>query len=133
MSGLLLYTGNSRTSTNLWTSSKRWPSRAANGEPRVPTLTSIVPSFIHALSDSIPTHCETEEPRVGNSNSMTTSLSQRSRRDSPAPGATNVAIIGAGRGGTALMEILANDPLVQIVGVAELSPDAPGLGLAKQL
>lgn len=47
--------------------------------------------------------------------------------------ATHVAIIGAGRGGTALMEILANDPLVSIVGVAEINPQAPGLRLAKRL
>jgi two-component system sensor histidine kinase DegS len=44
-----------------------------------------------------------------------------------------VAIIGAGHGGTALMEIFANDPLVQIVGVAEVNPQAPGLTLAKRL
>lgn len=31
------------------------------------------------------------------------------------------------------MEIFASDPLVQIVGVAELDVDAPGLGLAKRL
>ena len=47
--------------------------------------------------------------------------------------ATHVAIIGAGRGGTALMEILANDPLVSIVGIAEINPQAPGLRLAKRL
>ena len=50
-----------------------------------------------------------------------------------APGATHVVIIGAGRGGTALMEIFANDPLVRIVGVADISPEAPGLGLARRL
>lgn len=50
-----------------------------------------------------------------------------------AAGATHVAIIGAGRGGTALMEIFATDPLVQIVGVAEIDPRAPGLSLAKRL
>lgn len=60
-------------------------------------------------------------------------LSQRGRRNTPNPVATSVAIIGAGRGGTALMEIFANDPLVQIVGVAESNPEAPGLDLAKQL
>jgi two-component system sensor histidine kinase DegS len=49
------------------------------------------------------------------------------------PAATHVAIIGAGRGGTALMEILATDPLVRIVGVAEINPRAPGLSLAKRL
>ncbi len=59
--------------------------------------------------------------------------SPRGRRNTPTPVATSVAIIGAGRGGTALMEIFANDPLVQIVGVAESNPDAPGLDLAKQL
>ena len=32
--------------------------------------------------------------------------------------ATHVAIIGAGKGGTALMEIFAQDPLVRIVGIA---------------
>ncbi len=46
--------------------------------------------------------------------------------------ATNVAIIGGGRGGTALMEIFANDPLVQIVGIAEVDPRAPGVSLAKR-
>lgn len=57
----------------------------------------------------------------------------RGRRNVKNTGATNVAIIGAGRGGTALMEIFADDPLVQIVGVAEVNPDAPGLSLAKGL
>ena len=51
----------------------------------------------------------------------------------PSTAATHVAIIGAGRGGTALMEILATDPLVRIVGVAEINPRAPGLSLAKRL
>ncbi|MEK7273562.1 MAG: Gfo/Idh/MocA family oxidoreductase, partial [Nitrospirota bacterium] len=55
------------------------------------------------------------------------------RRKSSKVGATNVAIIGAGRGGTALMEIFANDPLVQIVGIAEVNAQAPGVALAKQL
>jgi two-component system sensor histidine kinase DegS len=58
---------------------------------------------------------------------------QRIRRKAPSPGATNVAIIGAGRGGTALMEIFANDPLVQIIGVAEIDPQALGLSLARRL
>jgi len=60
-------------------------------------------------------------------------LPQRGKRNSSASAATSVAIIGAGRGGTALIEIFANDPLVQIVGVAEINPDAPGFELAKQL
>lgn len=47
--------------------------------------------------------------------------------------ATHVAIIGAGRGGTALLEIFASDPLVEIVGIAEVNPKAPGLTLARRL
>lgn len=47
--------------------------------------------------------------------------------------ATKVAIVGAGRGGTALMEIFAKDPLVQIVGVAEVNAKAKGLKLARRL
>lgn len=54
-------------------------------------------------------------------------------RKASSPDATHVAIVGAGRGGTALMEIFANDPLVQIVGVAEVNAKAPGLALAKRL
>jgi two-component system sensor histidine kinase DegS len=50
-----------------------------------------------------------------------------------APGATHVAIIGAGRGGTALMEIFTSDPLVEIVGIAEIDQQAPGLALARRL
>ena len=59
--------------------------------------------------------------------------STKVRSKSSKVGATNVAIIGAGRGGTALMEIFANDPLVQIVGIAEVNSQAPGVTLAKQL
>jgi two-component system sensor histidine kinase DegS len=54
-------------------------------------------------------------------------------RKSGHSGVTHVAIIGAGRGGTALMEIFANDPLVDIVAVAEINESAPGLSLAKRL
>ena len=44
-----------------------------------------------------------------------------------------MAIIGVGRGGTALLEIFAKDPLVQIVGVAEVNPRAAGIELARRL
>src|SRR5919108_1993096 len=47
--------------------------------------------------------------------------------------ATHVGIIGAGRGGTALMEIFARDPLVEVVGVAEINPKALGIKLARKL
>ncbi|HEY6639495.1 MAG TPA: Gfo/Idh/MocA family oxidoreductase, partial [Nitrospiraceae bacterium] len=61
--------------------------------------------------------------------------SQFSRRPlkNGAPSSTHVAIIGAGRGGTALMEIFATDPLVKIVCVAEIQANAPGILLAKRL
>ncbi|MFQ5991588.1 MAG: histidine kinase [Nitrospiraceae bacterium] len=50
-----------------------------------------------------------------------------------ATGPAHVAIIGAGRGGTALMEIFAEDPLVRIIGVAEIDPAAVGIKLARRL
>ena len=46
---------------------------------------------------------------------------------------SRVAIIGAGRGGTALMEIFAEDPLVNIVGIAEIRVKTKGVLLARQL
>jgi len=46
---------------------------------------------------------------------------------------TSVAIIGGGRGGTSLIEIFYNDPLVKIVGVADVDKNAPGVRLAKKL
>ncbi len=55
-----------------------------------------------------------------------------SRPSAVVPHVTNVAIIGAGAGGSALLTVLAPDPLVRIVGVAEISPKAPGLRLAKR-
>lgn len=44
-----------------------------------------------------------------------------------------LAIIGGGRGGRALVELLYSDPTVKIVGIADLNPRAPGLLLAKRL
>jgi two-component system, NarL family, sensor histidine kinase DegS len=55
---------------------------------------------------------------------------RRSRRQRPA--ASRVAIIGAGAGGSALLGILAREPLVRIVGVAEINPKAPGIKLARR-
>ncbi|MBI3802264.1 MAG: sigma 54-interacting transcriptional regulator [Nitrospirae bacterium] len=46
---------------------------------------------------------------------------------------TRVAVIGAGKGGTALIEILHKDPLVKVVGIADTNPDAPGMDLARRL
>jgi FlaA1/EpsC-like NDP-sugar epimerase len=43
-----------------------------------------------------------------------------------------VLIIGAGRGGSALLEMFLEDNLVKVVAIADTSPDAPGIQLAKQ-
>ena len=40
---------------------------------------------------------------------------------------TEVAIVGAGKGGTALLELLHQIPDVDIVGIADTDPHAPGL------
>src|SRR5574340_1148613 len=44
-----------------------------------------------------------------------------------------IAIIGAGRGGTALLHIFNKDPLVKIVKIADEDPMAPGIKLATEL
>lgn len=44
-----------------------------------------------------------------------------------------IAIIGAGRGGTALLEIFGHDPLVKILKIADENPKAPGIKLAREL
>ena len=44
-----------------------------------------------------------------------------------------VLIIGAGRGGSALLEMFIEDNLVNVIGIADTSPDAPGMQLAKRL
>ena len=45
---------------------------------------------------------------------------------------TRVVIIGGGKGGAALIEILHKDPLVEVVGIADIYPHAPGLDLARR-
>ncbi|MFM8552591.1 MAG: ATP-binding protein, partial [Nitrospiraceae bacterium] len=44
-----------------------------------------------------------------------------------------VAIVGAGRGGTALIELFTRCNGIEITGVADVNPDAPGLHLARRL
>ncbi|MBW8078802.1 MAG: diguanylate cyclase [Gallionella sp.] len=41
-----------------------------------------------------------------------------------------VLILGGGRGGSALLEMFLDDPLVEVIGIADPSPDAPGIRLA---
>jgi two-component system, NarL family, sensor histidine kinase DegS len=88
---------------------------------------------IPAFAASFFTSSRTDALFIGNSTHMAKPQAPRARQKAASAGATNVAIIGGGRGGTALMEIFANDPLVQIVGVAEVDPQAPGVHLAKRL
>jgi two-component system, NtrC family, sensor kinase len=46
---------------------------------------------------------------------------------------TKVAILGAGRGGHALVDLLHHIPSIEIVGIADLDPNAPGLQRAREL
>jgi transcriptional regulator with GAF, ATPase, and Fis domain len=46
---------------------------------------------------------------------------------------TRVILVGAGRGGRALVELFHKDPTVEIVGVADRDEGAPGLVLAREL
>ena len=46
---------------------------------------------------------------------------------------TKVAILGAGRGGTALLDLLHLIPSIEIVGISDRDPGAPGLERAKNL
>jgi signal transduction histidine kinase len=46
---------------------------------------------------------------------------------------TKVAILGAGRGGLALLDLLHHIPSVDIVGIADRNPNAPGLERAREL
>jgi transcriptional regulator with PAS, ATPase and Fis domain len=46
---------------------------------------------------------------------------------------TRIILIGAGRGGRALVELLRRDPSVEIVGIADKDEGAPGIVLAREL
>jgi len=46
---------------------------------------------------------------------------------------TKVAILGAGRGGHALLDLLYHIPSIEIVGIADHDPAAPGLQRAREL
>jgi PAS domain S-box-containing protein len=46
---------------------------------------------------------------------------------------TNILIIGAGRGGSLLIELLHKSEKVNIIGVVDINADAPGIKLAKEL
>ena len=46
---------------------------------------------------------------------------------------TKVAILGAGRGGLALLDLLHHIPSIEIVGITDRNPEAPGLERAHEL
>ncbi len=46
---------------------------------------------------------------------------------------TRIAVIGAGTGGKALLELFHKDPTIKIVGIADKNESAPGLVLARHL
>jgi len=43
-----------------------------------------------------------------------------------------ILILGAGRGGTAMLEMFMEDDLAHVVGVSDANPEAPGLALARR-
>ncbi len=45
----------------------------------------------------------------------------------------NVIVIGAGRGGTAMLELFHDDPQIRIVGIFDANAQAPALAIAKKL
>jgi len=53
--------------------------------------------------------------------------------DTPPPLCTKVAIIGAGRGGAALLDLLHQLRSIEVVGITDRNPTAPGLQLAREL
>src|SRR5688572_21828527 len=118
MSGSPPCIGSSRTSISSWTKSRRSPSNVGNDKFPLPVL---YPSgFRHSTQLLVGWR-----PPLSQANTMALIPLKRERKKaSPSvnrssPHATHVVIIGAGHGGTALMEIFATDPLVRIVGVAE--------------
>ena len=48
-------------------------------------------------------------------------------------GHTKIAIVGAGRGGHALLDLLHRIPSIEIVGIVDRNPDTPGLQRAREL
>ena len=54
-------------------------------------------------------------------------------RPKDTPQRTRIAILGAGKGGSALLEMFSHLPDVEIVGIADKSPTAPGLHRARDL
>lgn len=54
-------------------------------------------------------------------------------KPAPAPPPMRVAIIGAGRGGTALLDVLHQIGTIEIAGITDKDPSAPGLQRAREI
>ena len=50
-----------------------------------------------------------------------------------APRVQRILVIGAGRGGSAMLELFSDDPLIKVVGIVDVDPQAPALAIAKSL
>jgi len=50
----------------------------------------------------------------------------------PGENPQRILILGGGRGGSALLEMLLDEPLVDIIGIADRKPDAPGMRMARE-
>ncbi|MBX3324595.1 MAG: ATP-binding protein [Nitrospira sp.] len=57
----------------------------------------------------------------------------QSAAQAPTPPPMRVAIIGAGRGGTALLDVLHQIGTIEVVGIVDKNPTAPGLRRAQEL
>lgn len=47
-------------------------------------------------------------------------------------GVQRILVVGAGRGGTAMLELFLDDPLIEIVGIIDADPAAPALAIARK-
>ncbi|ALA60474.1 putative Histidine kinase [Nitrospira moscoviensis] len=79
----------------------------------------------------------TDEGRRGSSAAPPATTERRPGRDKMArmtsQPSTKVAILGAGRGGTALLDLLHQIRSIEIVGITDRNPDAAGLHRAREL
>lgn len=79
----------------------------------------------------------TQEGKSALSSSPPAAVDRQSGRERPAFMAsqppTKVAILGAGRGGTALLDLLHQIRTIEIVGITDQNPGAPGLQRAREL
>ena len=46
--------------------------------------------------------------------------------------AQKIIVIGGGRGGTAMLDLFGDDPMIEIVGIFDANPQAPALTIAKK-